>query len=150
MNATQNTTRTTLKEAQASRRWVEIDASKITLGRLATRASTLLRGKHKRFFSPDVDCGDFVVVTNAAKMLLTGAKLEQKTYFSHSGYAGGAKIMPMKLQLERDPRKIVYLAVKRMLPVNRLRDRQLTRLKIYPGAAHPHAAQIAVEASNNG
>jgi large subunit ribosomal protein L13 len=149
INATHNTTRTTPKQAQAQRRWVELDASKSTLGRLASRAAVLLRGKHKRIFSPDVDCGDFVVVTNVANVLLSGNKLEQKTYFSHSGYARGAKIMPMKLQMERDPRKVLYLAVRRMLPVNRLRDRQLTRLKMYAGAAHPHAAQT-LEASQNG
>lgn len=139
------TTITTPKQAQAGRRWVHIDAEGKVLGRLASQAANLLRGKHKRYFTPAVDCGDFVLVTNAAKVKLTGNKLEQKTYFSHSGYAGGAKIMPMKLQMERDPRRVIYLAVKRMLPVNRLRGQQMTRLKIYPGAAHPHAAQLAPE-----
>ena len=90
---------------------------------VATQAAEWLRGKHKRFFTPAIDCGDFVVVTNAAKVKLTGNKIEQKFYFSHSGYAKGAKVTPIKLQMERDPRKVVMLAVKRMLQVNRLRGK---------------------------
>ena len=148
------TTLTTLKQAQENRRWVVLDAEGKVLGRLASQAAGLLRGKHKRFFTPCVDCGDFVLVTNAAKVKVTGNKLEQKFYFSHSGYAGGKKIVPYKLQMERDPRKVVFLAVKRMLPVNRLRALQLKRLKIYPGADHPHAAQLGpqgvLEEANHG
>jgi large subunit ribosomal protein L13 len=86
-----------------------------------------------------VDCGDFVVVTNAKHVKLTGAKLEQKFYFSHSGYAGGAKVTPLKRQMERDPRKVLLLAVRRMLPKNRLARQQLVRLKIYVNDKHPHA-----------
>ena len=96
--------------------------------------------------TPGIDCGDFVVVTNAAKIKLTGNKLEQKGYFSHSGWPGGAKVTPLKRQMERDPRKVIFLAVKRMLGVNKVRPRQLTRLKIYPGPEHPHAAQFAAPA----
>ncbi|MBI5245164.1 MAG: 50S ribosomal protein L13 [Elusimicrobia bacterium] len=137
------TTLTTIRQAQQGRCWVILDAEGKILGRLASHAAGLLRGKHKRFFTPSVDCGDFVVVTNAAKVCVSGAKMEQKFYFRHSGYAKGKKIIPYKLQMERDPREVIYLAVKRMLPVNKLRAQQLTRLKIYPGPAHPHAAQIS-------
>lgn len=142
----QNTFNPDTKYAQDRRRWHHIDADGQVLGRIATRAAVLLRGKHKRFFTPSVDCGDFVVVTNAKKVKLTGNKLEQKFYFSHSGYAKGAKVTPMKLQMERDPRRVVMLAVKRMLQVNRLRGPQLKRLKVYPGAEHPHAALVAAPA----
>lgn len=140
------------KYAQERRRWHHLDADGQILGRLATRAAELLRGKHKRFFSPAVDCGDFVVVSNASKVRVSGNKLEQKFYFSHSGYAKGAKVTPYKLQLERDPRRVVMLAVKRMLQVNKLRAPQLKRLKVYPGAEHPHAALIgaAKETKENG
>ena len=137
------TTHVSVEYAQTRRGWVTLNAEGAVLGRLATRAADLLRGKHKRYFSPSVDCGDFVLVTNAAKVRVTGTKSETKNYFSHSGYAKGAKVTSYKLQMERDPRKVIYLAVKRMLPVNRLRRVQLTRLKIYPTAQHPHAAQLS-------
>jgi large subunit ribosomal protein L13 len=139
---TQLTTRIDELHARRERRWVLLDADAQVLGRLASKAANLLRGKHKRFFTPDVDCGDFVVVTNAEKIRVTGSKAGQKTYFRHSGYAAGAKVVPFRLQMERDPRKVLLLAVKRMLPVNRLRAHQLKRLKVYVGSTHPHAAQI--------
>jgi len=101
---------------------------------MATKAATLLRGKHKPRYTAFVDCGDFVVITNAARVRLTGDKINSKFYFSHSGWAGGAKTTPVKRQLEKDPRKVVYLAVKRMIRNNRLRSRQMSRLKIFPGA----------------
>ncbi len=113
-----------------------LDAKGKILGRLATHAAGLLRGKHKAIYTPNVDCGDFVFVTNAAEVALSGNKLETKAYFSHSGYARGAKMTPLKRMMEKDPRKVVYLAVKRMLPKNRLSDRQLTRLRIFKGAAN--------------
>lgn len=131
-----------LKFVQAQRRWHHLDAKGQVLGRLASRAAGLLKGKHKVFFTPSIDCGDFVVVTNAAGIVLTGHKMEQKTYFSHSGYAKGAKITPVRRIMERDPRKVVYLAVKRMLDSNRHRSRQLCRLRIYPRETHPHAPQM--------
>ena len=137
----QKTTIIDPRTAQSRRRWVLIDGKGAVLGRLATKAAVLLRGKHKVWFSPAVDCGDFVVVTNAKDVRVTGAKADSKFYFKHSGYAGGAKVMTYKLQMERDPRKVVELAVKRMIPDNALRRLQMRRLKIYPGAAHPHAAQ---------
>lgn len=127
--------------ASSSRKWHKIDAKGRILGRLATRAAVLLRGKHKTVYTPNVDCGDYVIVTNAAQVAFSGNKLETKAFFSHSGYARGAKMTPLKRMMEKDPRKVVFLAVKRMLPQNRLRDRQLTRLKIYPGAAAPSLPQ---------
>lgn len=130
-------------QASAERRWHLIDAKGIVLGRMATKAATYLRGKHKPTYTDFVDCGDYVVITNAKQIRLTGNKLEQKFYFSHSGYAGGAKTTPMSRQMERDPRKVVYLAIKRMIRNNRLRGKQLARLKIYPGDKHPHAAAAA-------
>lgn len=127
------------RQAALERRWHHIDAKGLVLGRIATKAADLLRGKLKPTYTDYVDCGDFVVVTNAKHVKLTGHKLEQKSYFFHSGYAGGAKVVPMKRQMERDPRKIVMLAVRRMLPKNRLARKQLVRLKIYVSDAHPHS-----------
>jgi large subunit ribosomal protein L13 len=126
------------RQAAAERRWHHIDAKGLVLGRIATKAATLLRGKHKPTYTDFVDCGDFVVVTNAKQVKLTGNKLEQKFYFSHSGYAGGAKVMPMKRQMERDPRRVMMLAVRRMLPKNRLARKQLVRLKVFVGDKHPY------------
>ena len=126
------------RRAAAERRWHHLDAKGQVLGRLATKAAVLLRGKLKPTYTDFVDCGDFVVVTNAKHVKLTGAKLEQKFYFSHSGYAGGAKTTPVKRQMERDPRKVVMLAVRRMLPKNRLARKQLVRLKVYAADKHPH------------
>lgn len=118
-----------------------LDAKGKILGRLATQAAGLLRGKHKPIFAPSIDCGDFVIVTNAAEVALSGNKMETKAYFSHSGYARGAKMTPLKRMMEKDPRKVVYLAVKRMLPKNRLSDRQLTRLRIFKGAENAASKQ---------
>jgi len=120
---------------------VLIDAKQAVLGRVASKAANLLRGKNKNFFSPSVDCGDFVIVTNAQNVKLTGEKAITKTYFRHSGYAGGAKVIPFKLQMEKDARKVIEAAVKGMLPATRLRQHQMRRLKIYNGDQHPHAAQ---------
>ena len=139
----QKTTIVSPSTAQSRRRWVVLDAKGAVLGRLASKAAGLLRGKNKVYFSPSVDCGDFVIVTNATDVRVTGDKLEQKFYFRHSGWARGKKIIPFKLQMEKDPRKAIQLAVKRMLPDNALRRHQMTRLKIYKGADHPHAAQLA-------
>ena len=133
-------------QANAERRWHHIDAKGQVLGRMATKAATYLRGKHKVTYTDFVDCGDFVVITNAAQVKVTGKKLEQKFYFSHSGYAGGAKTTPLSRQMERDPRKVVYLAVKRMIRNNRLRGKQLARLKIYTGT-QPAAAGLPVAAT---
>lgn len=145
----QKTYRPDIELVRNQRRWHHLDAKGAVLGRLATRAAGLLKGKHKTLFTPAMDCGDFVVVTNAAQVRLTGNKLEQKFYFTHSGYAKGAKTIPVKRQMERDPRKVVYLAVKRMLDSNRFRSRQLRRLRIYPGQTHPHAPQLTAVRSNS-
>ena len=138
---TQKTTEIDTKYALERRRWKVIDAKLSVLGRVASKAALLLRGKHKKFFTPSVDCGDFVVVTNASAVKLSGEKAVTKTYFRHSGYAKGAKVIPFKLQMERDARKVIMAAVKGMLPDTRLRQHQLRRLKIYNGDSHPHAAQ---------
>lgn len=147
MLKSQKTTFIKPPQAAAARRWHHIDAKGKVLGRMATKVATLLRGKHKPAYTDWVDCGDFVVITNAAHIKLTGHKLEQKFYFSHSGYAGGAKTTPLSRVMERDPRKVVYLAVKRMIANNRLRGKQMARLKIYPGEKHNHSAQQLVTAA---
>ena len=125
-----------VKEVETSRKWHHIDASGQTLGRLATQIAVLLMGKHKRTYTPSMDCGDFVVVTNAAKIAVTGNKLEQKIYFTHSGYAKGGKETPLKRQMEKDPTRVIELAVKRMLDVNRLRAPRMKRLRLFAGEEH--------------
>ncbi|MFI5362887.1 MAG: 50S ribosomal protein L13 [Elusimicrobiota bacterium] len=127
------------RTAAGQRGFHHIDAKGLVLGRIATKAATLLRGKHKPTYTDFVDCGDFVVVTNIKQVKLTGNKLDQKFYFSHSGYAGGAKTMPLKRQMERDPRRVLLLAVRRMLPKNRLARKQLVRLRIYVNDKHPYS-----------
>ncbi|HUT85272.1 MAG TPA: 50S ribosomal protein L13 [Elusimicrobiales bacterium] len=130
---TQKTWLPSQKEIEASRKWHSVDASSKPLGRLATQIAVYLMGKHKKIYTPSFDCGDFVVVTNASKIKLTGAKAEQKFYFRHSGYAGGAKVIPFQRQMSKDPTKVIHLAVKRMLGVNRLRAKRLKRLKVFAG-----------------
>lgn len=129
------------KESEVQRDWYVIDATDQTLGRLATQIATLLRGKHKPTFSPNLDGGDFVVVVNAEKVHLTGRKPDQKMYYRHSGYPGGFKAIPYQRMLARHPDRILRFAVKGMLPKTRLGRRQLLKLKIYAGPTHPHAAQ---------
>src|ERR671932_1896504 len=121
------------------RRWYLIDAEGQTLGRLATEISRLLRGKDKPQYTPHVDTGDFVVVVNAEKVVVTGNKLDQKMYHRHSGYPGGLRSRSLREQLERRPTEVLRVAVKGMLPKNRLAAKQLTKLKIYAGPEHPHA-----------
>ena len=131
------------KQDEIQRQWHLIDADGKVLGRMATQIATILRGKDKTLFMPSVDCGDFVVVTNASKMVLTGNKLEQKMHFRHSGQPGGGTLTPYVKLMAEKPELVVELAVKGMLPKNKLRDRQLKRLKIFSGAEHTHAAQFA-------
>lgn len=126
---------------EIERRWFVVDASGQVLGRLATKIATVLRGKHKPQFTPHLDTGDFVVVVNAEKVRLTGRKLDQKKYYRHSGYMGGLKEFTAKQMLQRKPEEVIRLAVKRMLPKNRLGRKQLKKLKIYAGPEHPHVAQ---------
>ncbi len=129
------------KPADVDRKWYVIDASNQTLGRLATEVATILRGKHKPTFTPHVDTGDFVIVINAEKVRLTGNKLSQKKYQHHSGYPGGLKEMDYRTLLQRRPEKAIELAVKGMLPHNRLGDQMYKKLKVYRGSEHPHQAQ---------
>ncbi len=131
----------TPKPGDVERQWYVIDASDVVLGRLATHVATLLRGKHKPTFAPHVDTGDFVVVVNAGKVALTGAKLDQKQDYRHSGYPGGLRATSYAELLEKNPRRAVEKAVKGMLPHNRLSRQQITKLKVYAGPEHPHAAQ---------
>lgn len=129
------------KASEVQREWYLVDATDQTLGRLATQIATLLRGKHKPTFSPNLDGGDFVVVVNAEKVRLTGRKPDQKIYYRHSNYPGGLKQTPYKRMLAQHPERILRFAVKGMLPRTRLGRQQITKLKIYAGPAHPHAAQ---------
>ena len=129
------------KASEVQRDWYVVDATDQTLGRLATQIATLLRGKHKPTFSPNLDGGDFVVVVNAEKVHVTGRKEDQKTYHRHSGYPGGLRSRPLREQLERRPTEVIRKAVKGMLPRNRLGRAQIGKLKVYAGPEHPHAAQ---------
>ena len=129
------------KPGEIARDWYVVDAEGQTLGRLATQIADVLRGKRKPEYTPHVDTGDFVVVVNAEKIHVTGKKLDDKMYYRHSGYPGGLKQRTLREQLDRRPTEVLRLAVKGMLPRNRLARRQLTKLKIYAGPEHPHEAQ---------
>ena len=129
------------KPADLHRQWHVIDADDVVLGRLAVQVATLLRGKHKPTFAPHLDTGDFVVVVNASKVALGGDKRSTKLAYRHSGYPGGLKTTTVGELLARDPRKAVEKAVWGMLPKNRLGRQLLTKLKVYAGPEHPHAAQ---------
>ena len=129
------------KPGEIERRWYVVDAEGRNLGRLATQIADTLRGKTKPQYTPHVDTGDFVVVVNAEKIAVTGKKLDEKVYYRHSGYPGGLKQRTLREQLERRPTEVLRMAVKGMLPKNRLAARQLTKLKIYAGPEHPHEAQ---------
>jgi large subunit ribosomal protein L13 len=129
------------KPGEVAREWYLVDADGLTLGRLATRIADTLRGKRKPQYTPHVDTGDFVVVVNAERIAVTGNKLDQKRYYRHSGYPGGLRSRTLREQLERRPAEVLRSAVKGMLPKNRLARQQLTKLKIYAGPEHPHAAQ---------
>jgi large subunit ribosomal protein L13 len=131
----------TAKPGEVTREWYLVDADGQTLGRLATLIADTLRGKRKPQYTPHVDTGDFVVVVNAEKIMVTGNKLDQKKYYRHSGYPGGLKERSLREQLERRPTEVLRVAVKGMLPKNRLARQQLTKLKIYAGPEHPHASQ---------
>ena len=123
------------------RKWYVIDAAGKPLGKTAVAAATILRGKHKPEYTPHADCGDFVIVVNADKAVLTGKKLEQKYYRTHSGYVGGLKETKYRILMQTKPELAVRLAVRGMMPRNIVTKDSLTRLKIYRGAEHPHAAQ---------
>jgi large subunit ribosomal protein L13 len=129
------------KPGEVERRWYVVDADGQTLGRLATRIADTLRGKGKAQYTPHVDTGDFVVVVNAEKVVVTGNKLDQKRYYRHSGYPGGLRSRTLREQLDRRPTEVIRKAVKGMLPKNRLARQQLNKLKVYAGPEHPHQAQ---------
>ncbi|GHD80094.1 LSU ribosomal protein L13P [Salinibacterium amurskyense] len=129
------------KPDDISREWVIIDAADIVLGRLASHAAILLRGKHKATFAPHMDMGDFVIIINAEKVALTGSKLKQKKAYRHSGYPGGLTATTYSELLEKHPTRAVEKAIRGMLPKNSLGRAQLSKLKVYAGAEHPHAAQ---------
>ena len=127
------------------RKWYVIDAANKPLGKTAVAAANILRGKHRPEFTPHADCGEFVIIVNASKAILTGKKLEQKYYRRHSGYIGGLKEVQYKTLMATRPELAMELAVKGMLPHNHIGDKSITRLKVYAGAQHNHAAQQPIE-----
>jgi large subunit ribosomal protein L13 len=129
------------KASEIQRDWLVVDATNEALGRLATQIATLLRGKHKPTFTPSVDGGDFVIVVNCEKIRIMGKKADQKVYYHHTGYPGGIKATSYRMMLSKHPDRILRIAVKGMLPKNRLGRRLMGKLKIYAGPSHPHAAQ---------
>lgn len=133
------------KANEIKRDWVVLDAEGKTFGRLITEIATLLRGKHKPCYTPNVDCGDFVVVVNAPKAKFSGMKLEDKEYFTHSGYFGSTKSKTLQEMLEKHPEKLYKLAVRGMLPKTKLGRAMIKKLKVYCDANHPHSAQVSKE-----
>lgn len=129
------------KSTEIEKRWYLINAEGKVLGRLATKIATLLQGKRKPYFTPGIDCGDYIVVINAKKVKLTGKKLKEKIYWFHSGYPKGRKEFTAEELLDRHPEKVLFLAVKRMLPKTKLGDKMLKKLKIYPEASYREQAQ---------
>jgi large subunit ribosomal protein L13 len=131
----------TPKKGEVERKWFVIDAKDKVLGRVAAETARILRGKHKPTFAPHMDTGDFVIIVNAAQVRLTGKKLSQKTYYTHSGYPGGIKATKAEKMLKEKPDRVLRLAVRGMLPKNTIGRAQLTKLKIYAEGTHPHIAQ---------
>ena len=131
------------KAKDIEREWWVIDAADKTLGRIATQVANLLMGKHKPLYAPHIDTGDYVVVINAAKVKVTGKKTEQKIYYRHSGYPGGLKSQRFEELFGKDPARVMELAVKGMLPHNRLGRAMFKKLKVYSGSEHPHQAQVS-------
>ena len=131
----------TPKAEHIERRWWLVDAEGKTLGRLATGVAGILRGKHKPMYTPHLDVGDYVVVINAEKVVLTGRKADQKTYFTHSGFMGSEKYIPFRRMIGRHPDRVIELAVRGMLPKNKLGQHMRKKLKVYAGVAHPHQGQ---------
>jgi len=129
------------KPGEVGGEWHHVDATDQILGRMAARIAVLLQGKHRPTYTPHVDTGDFVVVTHASKVRVTGRKAEQKTYERYSGYPSGRNVIPFQRMLERKPEEVIRLAVRRMLPKSRLGRQMLRKLKVYGGAEHPHEAQ---------
>lgn len=131
----------TAKAGDIERKWYVVDAANQTLGRLATRVAMVLQGKHKPMYTPYLDTGDFIIVVNAAKVRLTGKKLDQKIYYRHTGYLRGLRAMVYRHFLEKTPERVIEKAVRGMLPKGSLGRDMYKKLKVYPGAVHPHEAQ---------
>ncbi len=129
------------KPSTITKKWYLIDATDLVLGRVASQIAKILRGKHKTSYTPHMDCGDYVIVINADKIQLTGKKLQNKMYYRHTGYVGGIKSVSAGKLLETHPDRVLYKAVERMISRNKLGRSQMTNLRIYAGAEHPHAAQ---------
>ena len=136
-----NNTTYSAKKSEIERKWYIIDAAEKPLGRVATEAAKLLRGKHKPTFTPNIDTGDHVIIINAKDVILTGNKINQKVYRHHSGYIGGMKEVPAKVMLEKNPEKALTLAIKGMLPHNSLGRQSLKKLRVYAGSEHENQAQ---------
>jgi large subunit ribosomal protein L13 len=130
-----------LRKEDVNAKWFIVDAQGKTLGRLASQVAHVLRGKHKPVFTPHVDCGDNVIVVNAAKIHVTGRKMVQKKYYRHSGYPGGLKEIALRDQMNKFPERVIEHAIRGMLPKNRLGRQMYTKLKVYSGPNHPHQAQ---------
>lgn len=129
------------KTNEVERKWFVVDAAGQTLGRLASEVATIIRGKHKPEFTPHVDTGDFVIVINAADIVLTGNKLKDKKYYRHSGHVGGLKVTSAQDMLNKWPERVIERAVHGMIPKNRLGEKMKLKLKVYAGSSHPHGAQ---------
>lgn len=138
------------KPSDVTRAWYVVDASEAPLGRVATKIAMLLTGKEKPMFTKHIDCGDYVVVINADKVVVTGKKTEDKMYYHHSQFPGGLKELRLKEVMVKDPTKVLTQAVRGMLPVNKLRPERLQRLKVYAGTEHNHTAQQPVAVSVKG
>ena len=137
----------TVRPAEINKHWYHIDATDLVLGRLASEVANLLRGKYKPYFTPHLDVGDFVIITNASRLRVTGRKLQKKIYYHHSGYIGNLKEIPLWRMMEKSPEKVIRLAVRRMLPKNKLGQDIYRKLKVYAGSEHPHEAQRPVTLS---
>ncbi len=129
------------KKGEIDRKWYLVDASGVVLGKLATEIAKIIRGKNKPIFTPNVDCGDYVVVINAEKIKVSGKKLQDKKYYRHSGYIGNMKTETLGEKLKRKPEEVIRIAVKGMLPHNKLNRAVIKKLKVYKGSKHPHEAQ---------
>jgi len=129
------------KKEEIERDWYVVDAEGQTLGRLASRIATILKGKHKPIYTPHLDCGDFVIILNADKVRVTGRKMDQKFYYRYSGYPGGLSQISLRDQLARHPERVLQAAIRGMLPKNKLGRKMIKKLKVYAGDEHPHQAQ---------
>ena len=129
------------EEARAGQKWFVVDAEGVTLGRLATKIARVIVGKHKPMYTPNVDCGDFVIVLNAKKLTVTGNRMTEKMYYRHSLYAGGFKEAPLNEVLDKNPERVIRQAVWGMIPHNKLAKKMIKKLKVYGGGEHEHAAQ---------